>query len=636
MPEIFGFFGFKGGRISDFEIRTELDALKATKKPEIETWSDKSVGLAEENANAQIEFSLPSTSAYKLSIVSDACLTNRTELFNEFGVLPSKQRDYSDKHLILRAFEKWGEDCVEHLNGDFAFAIWDKKHQRLFCARDHLGKSGFFYYTDNEKFVFASTPSGILRFGGIEERLNKNKLAIFLLPEPHTLTIEESWFKDISPLAAGTVLTVDPHGVKKRRYWKPELKESLPYKKNEEILLAFREMMFEIIGSRLKDSEKITAFLSGGLDSSSIVSIAARILEKRNKEITVFSGVLPDKNDPEISDEREYIDQFQTFENVRIKYVSAEGKGPFSDLEGFFEHHDNPQISSRHYLQRACSEFAKSIGSNTILDGALGEFGASFNGEGGFAEMFKKFKWLTLWRELRLRKSLYGESVKYNFRANTLNPLLPDFLIRLRHGNSEKLAQLNQNHPLESSFYRDLLKKTDIPMVPAQRPSSDHRVNQLSAITFLFEKVAEFTSAGYGNEPVEFRYPLLDKRLLEFSLSVPLDLKIRDGYTRYLIRAGLNGIIPPAIQWRTSKTPYSPDYIRRYQAQTGRVKQMLSDIRSNDPLREILDIAKIRGWVDSSTEETAGNSSVDIFSTHTIPQAIYLIYFLRRFSEFRI
>lgn len=636
MAKICGVFSFIKKRLVDFELSSILQSLIRSEDEVFSSWFENNIGLgqlqpASESSSQSNNFS----SDKNTKIVADAVLTNRRELFQKLGISQSDQTQITDSQLILKSYEKWNENCAEYLVGDFAFAIWDEQNKKLFCSRDHLGGSTFFYYKDNERFIFASEPKGILSSTNVEKKFNKNKLAIFLLPEPHTLLTDQSWFENVFPLPAGTNLTVDENSIKIRRFWKPELGNSLPYKNDEEILEAFRELFFQIIEAHLGKKSPTASLLSGGLDSSSIVCVAAKILERQNREINVFAGVLADENDNEFSDERYFINQFKSFPNVKINYVSASEAGPFSNLETLFENFHSPLITSRHYLYTTFCKEAYKIGAKTLFDGAFGETGATFHGQGGFAEMFANLKWLTLWRELKLRKSLYGDSIKYNLRANVINPFLPQFLIDLRRGKTQDKLQTVEFHPFQEDFAQSLLKNLDFSKQLSHRASPNHRKNQLNEINFLQEKISESPSLHFGKEPIEMRYPLLDKRLIEFCLAVPLNLKIRNGFYRYLIRAGLDKILPPEIQWRTTKTPFSPDYVRRFNSQIGMVREFLADIKSNDPLREILDIEKLKKWANLPIANSERYTNNERIARDYLPQAIYLIYFLRKFSDYR-
>jgi asparagine synthase (glutamine-hydrolysing) len=640
MSKISGIFNFTQENVAKDKINLELQSRISSIEEKPNIFLEKNVWLFQQNFNSQVESSTDKASYNntnsELFIVADADLTNRSELFIKLNVPSIEQKKTTDNDLILKSYEKWGEVCPEHLVGDFAFAIWDKQKQNLFCCRDHFGASSLFYYKDDERFIFASQPKGILDFGNVEKKFNKNKLAIYLLPEAHTLTTDQTWFENIFPFPAGTSLTIDKNGIKSRKFWKPELGQALPYKTEEEILEAFQKLFFEIVEARLQNASPAASLLSGGLDSSAIVSVAAKILLKQNRSLNAFAGVLSDYENENISDERYYIDQFKSFPNVKINYITAPNAGPFSDVESFFENNDSPYITSRHYLYKAFSKAANKIGAGTLFDGCFGELGATFHGHGGFAEMFAHFKWITLWRELKLRKKLYNDSIKYNVRANVINPLLPQFLIDLRHGQSGNKLTLNKYNPLQSELTKNLLSKVPINSHLQKRISPNHRKNQINDLIFIQEKMNDHFPLNYNEAPVELRYPMLDKRLIEFALAVPLNLKFRDGYSRYLIRAGLDKILPPEIQWRTSKTPFSPDYMRRYNSQIGEVRELLESIKPNDPIREILDIDRIKEWANLKISDAERHSYKEEIARDHLPQAIYLIYFLRKFSEFRI
>lgn len=141
---------------------------------------------------------------------------------------------------------------------------------------------------------------------------------------------------------------------------------------------------------------------------------------------------------------------------------------------------------------------------------------------------------------------------------------------------------------------------------------------------------------GYrGFERIERRFPLMDKRLLEFCLAAPSKLKVRDGYSRYLVRGALDGLLPKKIQWRTSKEPLAPDFALRYNAQRERAVALLASIGPKDPVRAIVDVDKLESW--STYEMTASRytSMQNLCAGFGVPQGLYLIAFLRQFPEFR-
>jgi len=125
-------------------------------------------------------------------------------------------------------------------------------------------------------------------------------------------------------------------------------------------------------------------------------------------------------------------------------------------------------------------------------------------------------------------------------------------------------------------------------------------------------------------------FPLLDKRILEFCLALPVSMDVRDGHHRYPIRAALNGVLPPRIQWRADKIPFSPDYFVRYNSQLGMALEFVAAIGPKDPVRRIVDVERLRRMLVPADTKTRFAPARD-----EIPSTLYLINFLRQFSEFR-
>lgn len=573
-----------------------------------------------------------------LGIAANVRLDNRSDLFHKLGIGQIEADEYSDSALILAAYEKWGERCVERLLGDFSFAIWDSRNRRLFCCRDHMGLCPLFYYHDPQRFVFASEPKAIVAVPGVSGRVNRDKLATLAFPAARPLFLDQSWFANVSAVPAGSSLTLDENGIRLRRYWEPQLGTELPCKDDREILEAFQSLMFAVVTARLRDSGPVTALLSGGLDSSAVVSVAARVLERRNEELHVFSAVLPPTDDSLLSDERSFIDLFQDWPNVRINYVTAPGRGPFDDLEQLVWSSDTPFLTSRHYLYSAFAEAAGKSGSRVILEGTGGELGPSFHGDGYYAELLSRFRWPTLWRELRSRKRVNGDSLRQSFRADVVHPLIPTKLLNLLRPKIAEDIAFERQQPLQIRFAENqlagCLSKVKVSSRSFDRVSPRHDRVQHRRVLRVQRK-ANHVGGFVGHGRVELRYPFMDKRLLEFCLSVPGDLKVRNGFKRYLIRAGLDNVLPRAIQWRTSKKPFSPDYLRRYNAQRKQAQTLLDGIPAHDPVREVVDVEKLQTLAKLPVADDERGTFAESVALAAVPTGIYLICFLRRFQEFR-
>jgi len=570
------------------------------------------------------------------TIVGVSRLDNRSDLLQLVGIAPHDQEKFGDNSLILAAYQKMGERCVELLLGDFAFAIWDPQRAKLFCARDHMGRQPLFYYHSAQQFVFASEPKAICAIAPETCRINRDKLATLAFPEFRRYFWNQSWFEKISALGAGSSLSLDQNGLRDSTYWEPKPSSDLPVK-DEDLLEALQQLLSDVVVGRLaKDGENV-ALLSGGLDSSTIVSLAARALARDNKQLHALAAVLPDEERTTLTDEREFIDCFRDWPNLTINYITAEDRGPFDALEEMVWTCDSPLLTSRHFLYSAFAERGRQLGAGVILDGAGGELGPSFHGEGYYAELLLRCRWHTLIRELNFRQQRTGVPVRRSFRVDVLNPLLPVSLLDGLRPRPAEDYEFERLQPIQRQFAEEQLGKLMSHKDRTSRRSThilpNHRKVQLDRQRQV-QKKSTYVGGFLGYGQIEMRYPFMDKRLLEFCLAVPGRLKINDGYKRYLLRRVMDRALPPAIQWRTSKHPFSPDYFRRYNSQRSKAQKLLADISPTDPVRQVVDVEKLKQLaLIPVTDQDVFSRSVAL---HAVPDGIYLICFLRRFAEFRM
>lgn len=566
-----------------------------------------------------------------LVLVGDIRLDDRNSLINKLGY---RQADITDSRLTIEAYKKWGTDCTLHLLGDYAFAIWDSSKQQLHCFTDHFANVPLYYYFDGRNFLFASDIRQLVAVDGVPNQVNENKLAALVVETAQSMFRSETWFKDIYPVPAATVLTVDKSGMKQRRYWEPAIGAPLQFKNEGEFKEAFQEVFFAAVKDRLRSNYPVSALLSGGLDSSSVVAVAAKILEKDNKTLHVFSSVLPEGDNSGIEDERYYIDLFKQFPNIEIHYVNNTAAGFFSNIDKLKDEYTAAPITSRHFLYDAFGEQAKKIGSRTILDGINGELGATYHGHGIYAEQLKNMHWLQLWEELKARKKIAGESIVHNLRYHALKPYIPNFIVYNKRGETQLLnwSKYNLINPnLSKLLQRKLELRKDELGRRYIKPKANHRLNQLNLIRAVQHK----GNPRMNFESGEYRYPFRDVRVIDFGINAPAEYKIRNGYKRNIVRSGLDGILPKEIQWRMDKKPFSPDYFRRYNAQIGAAKAFLNSIAANDPVRNVVDVEKLKLWTNISVSDTEKDNNTVNIALHYLPQGIYLISFLRRFSEFQ-
>ena len=505
---------------------------------------------------------------------------------------------------------------------------------KMILVRDHMGMRPVYYYQAKDSFVFATEIKGILAFPGVQTRLDMEKLAMQAVPGLGLLDKSRTFFESIRKLPAAAIITIQEGIVSHRTYWNPEMPGPLNFKSEDEFAEVFRDVFGKAVKARMRSAFPVAALLSGGLDSSAVAGMAAKVLQTQNKRLFTFSAVLPDGYQGSGTDERTYIDLFKSFENIDLLYVPSGDRGPFDDLDRLVWGGEQPGYISRHYQYSAFAEAAKKNGCRVILDGGGGEFGPSFHGSGIMAEWLLHGNWLALARELRKRAEVESRSLFGLLKGEVIKPLLPD-LIQKRRPRFD-IYQSFETSPILKSFAEEYLGKDLIEQVRGldqqMRIAPNHRQNQLKAIGFLKNRGGGNNYVGY--EQARMFYPFFDRRVFDLCIAAPAQLKIRNGFKRNLLRCGMKGILPERIRLRTSKEPFGPDFHDRYNRQRPQVGECLSRIGSDDPVRRIVDVAKLEQMANHQMASNRCDTPAGFAAMHSVPQGMYLIAFLKRFETY--
>jgi asparagine synthase (glutamine-hydrolysing) len=273
-------------RLTDFQLFRGPDALRL--------WIDGHVGFGHTLLKTN---SKPGDEGQPLSldrnawIVADARLDGRRDLVAKLTATGQQLPvGATDAELILRAYNAWGEDCVRHLLGDFAFGIWDRPRQRLFCARDHMGVKPFYYAAVGSLVIFSNTLDTIRQHPAVSDRLNDLAIADFLLFDMNQ-DADTTSFADIHRLPAAHLLLCNCEAVSVRRYWTLSVVEPVHFKQDTEYLECFQELIDEAVTARL-DANSTGILMSGGFDSPTVAATAKRLLVQKDSAAGLFAQTL--------------------------------------------------------------------------------------------------------------------------------------------------------------------------------------------------------------------------------------------------------------------------------------------------------------------------------------------------------
>ncbi len=564
-------------------------------------------------------------------IIGKIRIDNRQELLSKLNI--DSNSSICDKQLVLNCFFKWNKDLSNYLSGDFTFTVFSPTCNQIYSSRDHFGIEPFYYYLHNNNFIFGNDINIILERGKINTQLNLNKILTTIVPLSAVQYRNETWFKDIVNLPAGNYLWIEKGEFSKKKYWTPQIGKELIFKNDEEFIEAFQSVFEQSISTRMNSDKPISALLSGGLDSSAIVGMLAKILEKKNQTLNVFSSVLPEDQKTKFKDERYYIDQFKDRSNINIHYVSDSNLGVMSSKLFSETQLINPFFSSRIFLYEAFEEKAKQFGSEIIFDGIRGEIGPSWNANGCYTEMFFGGKWLMLKNELLGNSKLKSRSLINSIGRELVKPIY-NSLANNGVISKKTISNVSNSHCLTEEFVRYLFDCKDVNSVIELRKHKGSLFSEKENHLEILRKVQEKANSRQQSPNVEYMLPYTDVRLIEFCLNLPLHYKVRNGYQRFPIRLGLTGLIPEEIQWRISKMPFSPDYYRRYNQQLNLMYTFIDDIPPEDEVRKVVDFVKLKSWLDVKINDNEIRPVEQNIALFLVPSAIFLIQFLRRFKSF--
>jgi asparagine synthase (glutamine-hydrolysing) len=474
----------------------------------------------------------------------DARLDDRAALAQALGVGAA----LDDRALCRQAYRRWREASPFRLLGDFAFAAWEKRERRLFCARDHFGIKPLYYALGKSGLVFASDVKAIVASGLIEVRRNDEALRAFLAGD--AMPDATTHVAAVRSLPPGCTLTFVDGRLELGRY--DALALPPPYRGGNaegEFLALFHRAVAERVGR----ATSLASLLSGGLDSSAIVSLAAPLWQSASgAPMLTLSHVYAAAD----WSERRYIEAVANAAPIAARIEPADDIPPLAGLTDMLALQDGPYLAPGLLRSAELYRQAGEAGVTHLLDGHGGDE-VVWHGAQRFRSLAAARRWLTLWRELRA----------YEFHDDRSSLELAWILLHAMSRNSGVARLVRQGArtilPRQAGKPRqaglvvgvgEVASETaDVPIVPGSR--EDHR--RVLAMPLQEQAFATFNRAAarHGVEPL---YPFFDRRLVEFSLSLPDEEKMRDGWSRSVLRRALDGRLPPEVQWRRGKLNFAP------------------------------------------------------------------------------
>jgi len=456
----------------------------------------------------------------------------------------------SDTEVIVAAFAAFGKNCLQEFDGMFAFAIWDHKEQQLFAARDRFGEKPFFFFYNGEQLAFASEMKALWSMD-IPKHLNKAMLYNFLSIDytGNPADPAETFFENIQKLPPASFLnySLSRQELTIEKYWQvyPETNYSIT---EQEALTQFNVLLSDSIKKRLRSDVAIGTSLSGGLDSSTLVALCDQLASGQYSH-KCFTAVFPGFE----KDEYDYAKQVARKFGLEHHTTSVKDAEVLSLLQKLMDSQEEPIASASPLAQYKVYEAAKANGVTVLLDGqGADEVLAGYH-------KFYNWYWLELYRQKRLGKSgelkaasAIGVSERFGLK-NKIAALAPELSAGLLQ--SRKAKQSYKHPDLDPDFAFAHKRELYYSL-----PSGFDLNSALYFQTFVngleeLLRLADRNSMAHG---VEVRLPFLQHQLVEFLFTLPSHYKIHHGWTKWILRKSVEGLLPDSITWRKDKIGFEP------------------------------------------------------------------------------
>lgn len=534
------------------------------------------------------------------TIVYNGEIYNYIELKEELMKMGFSFSTHSDTEVILAAYAAWGVDCLDRFDGMFAFAIWDAKENKLFAARDRFGEKPFYYKHHQDQALWFASEMKAFYAAGFRRQMNEKMLLLFLT-NGFTDTAADAavtFDTQISQLPPAHFLTYQLNGDKAvckiARYWELDVQQD-PAAPEEESIAILDLLLQSSIDYRFRSDVPVGTSLSGGLDSSSIATVASKINAGSNS-YKCFSAVFPGFE----KDESSYSKMVAQWCGLEQFVTTPTAADLVNDMQQFLYMQEEPVGSASVYAQYKVYELAKQHGVTVLLDGQ--------GADEVMAGYTKYFNWylqeLIKERPGSLKQELLAMRankipVEWGWKNHLASYVPVQTARRLKKRVMNKIAADENIH----ADFKAANTDASLVLKPAVRNLNDILYFNLCK-TGLPEllRYADRNSMAHSRE---LRLPFLYKQLVEFCFLLPAAFKISNGYTKWILRKSMDKLLPDQVLWRTDKIGFEPP--QKQWMENKQVQEMIMASKEKLVNQRILNAAVLNKKIQPQESHAADN-----------------------------
>jgi asparagine synthase (glutamine-hydrolysing) len=571
-------------------------------------------------------------------ITADLRIDNRDDLLDRLSLNRQLVAEWSDARLLLFGWEKVGDRIFSMLRGPFAVAIWDSSKRSLTLARDHLGLNVLMWHRDKHSFAFATMPNGLFAFDNVQRELCEEKIADFLVLNhaDHTGTIYRNIFR-IPP--AHLMRVASDGSLELRRYW--ALDDIVPVKLKSDAAYAegLQEQLDRAVRRQMRSLHPVGALLSGGLDSSSVVALAARVLAEKKQRLPAFTGVprrgfdgpVPDGS---YADETPFVEAIKDkLGNVDVHYVHNNECDDFAALERFFIALNGPVRNPSNFgWTLGVLEQARRKNCRVLLGGLQGNFTISWDGWSQTVSHLLRGRFLLAHRQWRLYYRSTPFSRVVAFKKLFVDPLVPvpvgNWIDRRRRPNHA--AAWQDHSPIRVDFANAMAverRAREFGHDFLYRVRRNERAQGLGQVDYL----GDWHAAEKAVTGIEVRDPTADIDVVSYCFGIPPEQFLAEGTDRSLVRRAMWGMLPEAVLTNRSRGLQAADWYEKLAANRDALSQQVAALSRSPLARKMIDLPRlesaIRTWPETGWERLDVFREYNLALTRGIAGARFLQWF---------
>ncbi len=627
MSAIAALWNFASCKPAGRAVEHMLDALHEYGPDHRSVWSEQEVSLGrnlmalvpEDRFDEQ-----PERNHSTFVLVAEVRLDNREDLARALKLGSIAQR--SDASILAAAWDHWQQDCLKHLLGAFAFAVWTPHRKELFAARDHAGEYPLFFHRGEDFFALASMPKALRTLDGVGSDFNPAWIANWLVVAPSEP--RASIFEGIERLPKASFLRVTPTSFECRSYWNPADTPPIRFKRNQDYADGLRDVLDRATTPLLRSIGGIGSQLSSGLDSSSVTAAAALQLAHTGKHLTAYTSVPQPGFSTDSYSSRPVLDEgpfaaqvAALYPNITHVQLAVPGQRLLENTQTLNRLLDAPFLNVINGLWiTSILRDARERHLGAVLQGNFGNATLTFEGSASLGELLRRGRWHVLVRHMRTMRA--NQEMSYtNAARKALEGVTPRW--QLRRGpivNNRGSSPINPEFAARQQLGRKIREMIS--------PVAE-RYRSFRQGFFHFADYGSLNAALRAYAHVDVRDPTGDKRVWEYCYGIPFEQNVIDGHTRSLVRRAMRGRLPDSTLDRYRQGRQGADWYMNMRLSLPQLHQELEQIEQSPAAQRMLDLPHMRHLLENFPTEGYGTIHVMNTWKYGLLRGISLGSFLR-------